>query len=93
MSLALVVHDPDAPIQGGFTHWVVLGLVPKSGKLPPLPAGANELVAWRGPCPPPGSDPHHYRFTIYALHKAAATQEAIADAAIARATLVGTYSR
>ena len=53
-SLALIVHDPDAPITGGFTHWVVAGLSPTAGKLPPLPAGAREIVSWRPPCPPPG---------------------------------------
>ena len=27
-SLALIVHDPDAPIEGGFTHWVVWNIDP-----------------------------------------------------------------
>ena len=53
-SLALIVHDPDAPITGGFTHWVVGGLSPTDGQLPPVPAGAREIVSWRPPCPPPG---------------------------------------
>ena len=25
-SLALIVHDPDAPRPGGFTHWVIFNL-------------------------------------------------------------------
>ena len=27
-SLALIMHDPDAPIAGGFTHWVVWNIKP-----------------------------------------------------------------
>ena len=26
-SLALIVHDPDAPMKGGFTHWVVWNIL------------------------------------------------------------------
>jgi Raf kinase inhibitor-like YbhB/YbcL family protein len=90
---ALVVHDPDAPIAGGFTHWVVVNLPARAGTAPPLPGGAKELVPWRPPCPPSGT--HHYRFTIYALPTATAptSKNAIEKAAIARATLVGTYGK
>ena len=38
---------------------------------------------WRPPCPPPGPA-HHYRFTLYALNRAAATADAIPGAAIAQ---------
>ncbi len=73
-SFALIVHDADAPIPGGFYHWVVYN----------LPAATNELSAnvkldsaqlgetstgkagYYGPCPPPGPT-HHYTFTVYAL--------------------------
>ena len=72
-SFALIVHDADAPIPGGFYHWVVYN----------LPAATNELSANvkldsstgetstgkagdHGPCPPPGPT-HHYTFTVYAL--------------------------
>ncbi|MEZ6074018.1 MAG: YbhB/YbcL family Raf kinase inhibitor-like protein [Pirellulales bacterium] len=48
--------------------------VPRQSKLE-QPAGArqgandfpSENVGYRGPMPPPGSGPHRYRFTIYAL--------------------------
>jgi hypothetical protein len=90
---ALVVHDPDAPLAGGFTHWVVVNLPVRAGTAPPLPSGAKELIPWRPPCPPSGT--HHYRFTIYALPTATAptSKDAIEKAAIGQATLVGTYGK
>ena len=104
-SLALVVHDPDAPLPGGFTHWILVDIPPNDGKLPPLPAGARGLpngagrTEWMGPCPPAGK-PHHYVFTLYAPKgevqagaNPAATIENIKQAATDQAEYVGTYSR
>ena len=71
-SLALVVDDPDAP-RGTFTHWVVYDL---PADLTELGEGATQGAQGRnsfgrrgygGPCPPPGDQPHRYRFTLYAL--------------------------
>lgn len=71
-SLALVMDDPDAP-RGTFTHWVVHDLPPD---LKEVGEGATVAVQGRnsfgrmgygGPCPPPGDQPHRYRFTLYAL--------------------------
>jgi hypothetical protein len=92
-SVALEVHDPDAPLPGGFLHWLVLGLPPTDGSVPPVPEAARQDPEWRGPCPPEGSDPHHYRFTVYALNKDVQTRAEIKDATIAQSTLVGTYRR
>ena len=73
-SFALIVHDPDAPISGGFYHWVVYDLPPtvhavarnaglRKEQLGMTSAGTQ---GYYGPCPPPGPI-HHYHFTVYAL--------------------------
>lgn len=85
--LMLRVHDPDAPVPGGFTHWVVL-LPPRDATVPPLPADASEDTKWTPPCPPPGKV-HHYDFSLLALPAG----DRGAAAALATASLVGTYSR
>jgi Raf kinase inhibitor-like YbhB/YbcL family protein len=72
VELALTVTDSDA---SGFVHWVVAGLDPSVQALTTdvVPDGAVQArndkgtVGWTGPCPPKGSDAHHYIFTLYAL--------------------------
>ncbi len=81
-SFAVTIFDPDAPTGFGWWHWVVLDLPPSTRALAAgagaadahaLPRGALELRnsygtrGYGGPCPPPGSAAHHYRFTVYAL--------------------------
>jgi Raf kinase inhibitor-like YbhB/YbcL family protein len=77
-SFALIVHDPDAPRPGGFTHWVAYNIpanvtqiaqgAPKGDKLPggglqgKNDSGQN---GYMGPCPPSGT--HRYYFYLYAL--------------------------
>ena len=73
-SFALIVHDADAPIAGGFYHWVVYDLPPgttrlgENAKLASSELGENSLgkQGYYGPCPPSGAV-HHYTFTLYAL--------------------------
>jgi Raf kinase inhibitor-like YbhB/YbcL family protein len=73
-SLALIMHDPDAPMPGGFFHWVVYNLPAQTRSLPrdvklsvdQLGITSARMAAYHGPCPPPGPA-HHYIFTIYAL--------------------------
>jgi Raf kinase inhibitor-like YbhB/YbcL family protein len=73
-SFALIVHDPDAPMPGGFYHWVVYNLpatvhdLATDVKLRTDQLGETSLgrAEYYGPCPPPGPA-HHYVFTLYAL--------------------------
>ncbi len=70
-SLALIVHDPDAPMDGGFTHWVVWNIDPSTTSIPEGFDGAEQglngakKTGYTGMCPPTGT--HHYHFMIYAL--------------------------
>jgi Raf kinase inhibitor-like YbhB/YbcL family protein len=80
-SLALLVHDPDAPTGSGWWHWVVYNIPAGTTSLAAgsgdpkknlMPAGVTQarndygMVGYGGPCPPPGK-PHHYHFRLYAL--------------------------
>lgn len=107
--LVLLCEDPDAPT-GTFVHWVVVGIDPNSdgAEAGTLPQGATELVngfgrrGWDGPHPPPGDDPHHYLFRLYALKEpcvlpdaptAEQVHEAVEPRQLASGTLVGVYQR
>src|SRR5437764_14559603 len=59
-AFAIVVHDPDAPLVDGFTHWVVYGI---GGEQSGVPEGARDVIAgqnsfgktgYGGPAPPRG---------------------------------------
>ena len=104
-SLALVVHDPDAPGQG-FTHWIAYNL-PSSRRGLPAAAkvrfeGVNDAgqAGYTGPCPPSGT--HRYVFRLYAVSwtfqlKVAPSREVFLNLlrgrVLATATLVGRYGR
>lgn len=77
-TFALVLHDPDAPHKGGYTHWVAFNIpatvnhlaenVPKNSSFPDGGTqGKNddEKSGYTGPCPPSGS--HRYYFHLYAV--------------------------
>jgi Raf kinase inhibitor-like YbhB/YbcL family protein len=106
-SLALIVHDPDAP-SGDFVHWVAWG----------IDAGAEMLAegastpgegengfgdrGYRGPLPPPGHGDHRYFFQLHALDTEPELdpganrdelEHAIEGHVIATAELVGRYGR
>ncbi len=69
-SLALILQDPDAPMKGGFTHWVMWNM-PTDGAIPENYKGAEQgmnsarKMGYYGMCPPSGT--HHYLFKVYAL--------------------------
>jgi Raf kinase inhibitor-like YbhB/YbcL family protein len=89
-SFALIVHDLDAPIPGGFYHWVVYNLpgtargLSAGIKLATSQLGETSLgkPGYYGPCPPPGPA-HHYVFTLYALD----LTHVVADAPLSAAQL------
>ena len=73
-SFALIMHDPDAPLAGGFTHWVLFDIPASTTGLPegfqPGSVGVSGNSGFRragygGPCPPSGV--HHYHFMLSAL--------------------------
>jgi Raf kinase inhibitor-like YbhB/YbcL family protein len=107
-AFAVVVHDPDAPLVDGFTHWVAYGI---PGDARGLREGGGDAVegvtsrgdsGYRGPAPPPGHGVHHYYFWVYALDEDLGLEpglerralfERIEDHVIEQARLVGTYER
>ncbi len=113
-SFALIMDDPDASV-GVFTHWVVYNLPPDSRSLAEGIAkdtalaggviqGKNGIgrIGYLGPCPPKGSSPHHYNFTLYALDKsldigAEATKDQVLQAmeghVLAQGQVIGLYRR
>jgi Raf kinase inhibitor-like YbhB/YbcL family protein len=106
-AFAIVVHDPDAPLVDGFTHWVAYGI---PGDTTSLPEGAEGVVngvnsmgkeGYMGPAPPAGHGTHHYYFWVYALDEdldlppgldRRALFDRIEDHVIEQARVIGTYA-
>lgn len=76
-SIVLIMDDPDAPA-GLFTHWIVYGINPRTGKLDEFTSGSSQLpngarqglngfgeTGYGGPKPPSGT--HRYFLHLYAL--------------------------
>lgn len=107
--LALVCHDPDAPLPQGWTHWVVYDIAPGVTEIPeggaaPGAEGVNDFgeSGWGGPMPPPGHGTHHYYFWLYALDTEidaepgltrAQLLERIDGHVLEQARLIGTYEK
>jgi Raf kinase inhibitor-like YbhB/YbcL family protein len=78
-SFALTVHDPDAPTGSGWWHWTLYDIPANVSQLArgatakTLPAGSQQgrndygSQSFGGACPPAGSAPHRYVFTLHAL--------------------------
>jgi Raf kinase inhibitor-like YbhB/YbcL family protein len=73
-SFVLIMDDPDVPMPGGFTHWVLADIPGTASELPEgfqvgsLGVSANSgfrRAGYGGPCPPTGV--HHYHFKLSAL--------------------------
>jgi Raf kinase inhibitor-like YbhB/YbcL family protein len=107
-SLALIMDDPDAP-KGTWVHWILFNLPTTLQDLSErthLPADSQEgwnswgRPGYGGPCPPSGT--HRYFFKLYALETKlklsphpdkAQLLQAMEGHILARAELMGTYSR
>ena len=107
--LAVICHDPDAPLPHGFTHWVVAGIPADATGIPEgggdaYVQGATDFGknAYGGPMPPAGHGTHFYYFFVYALDadldvRPGVTRlellDKIAPHMIEMNRLVGTYER
>jgi Raf kinase inhibitor-like YbhB/YbcL family protein len=107
--LAVVCHDPDAPVPHGFTHWVVYGIPPETEGIPEgggdaFTEGVNDFgnSGYNGCMPPEDHGRHHYYFWVYALDtevdagpglSRAELLERIEDHVIEQNRVVGTYER
>jgi Raf kinase inhibitor-like YbhB/YbcL family protein len=107
-AFAVVVHDPDAPLVDGFTHWAAYGIPAETTELSEgaenLTQGINSLgnQRYNGPAPPPGHGVHHYYFWVYALASDVGLEpgldrralfQRIEDDVLEQARLIGTYER
>jgi Raf kinase inhibitor-like YbhB/YbcL family protein len=108
VSYAIICNDPDAPLIGGFTHWVIYGIPGdtsglEEGATTGFIAGANGLgeLSWTPASPPPGHGTHYYYFHLYALGSKVSLEPGLtAEQLLARidesvtvqARLVGTFS-
>lgn len=105
-SLALIVHDPDAPGKAGFTHWVVWNIDPSNTSIPEGFKGGEQGLngankeGYIGMCPPSGT--HHYHFMIYALDSMLniskqtgkeGLEKAMKSHILAKGDLVGLYKK
>jgi hypothetical protein len=78
-SFVLIVHDPDAPRSGGFTHWILYNIAPGTGHIEEKAPNDETLAGvgthgkndanrfgYMGPAPPSGV--HRYFFRLFALN-------------------------
>lgn len=110
---AVTVYDPDAPSGSGWWHWTLFN-IPKDvtslrEAMTIFPKGSIQgrndsgTTRYSGACPPAGSKPHHYIFSVFALkvEHLPLTSEAsgamlgyyIHQNMLAKASVTATYSR
>lgn len=105
--LAIVCHDPDAPLPWGFTHWTLYGIPADTAAIGPdaderFRPGPSDFGdrGYGGPRPPAGHGPHRYYFWVYALSRAVDGEpsrrdflDTYGDAVIEQNRVVGVYER
>lgn len=105
--LAVICHDPDAPLPHGFTHWTVYGIDADAKSINLAadnvregPCGIGDMRGWSGPQPPVGHGKHHYYFWVYALNKPVTGKptrieflDLYGDSIIEQARFVGIFER
>lgn len=104
--LAVIMHDPDAPLPNGFTHWTIYGIPATAAGIDPAkPVGrvgphGGGAPAYTGPQPPVGHGTHHYYFWVYALDTEVVGEPSreeflslYGNNVIEQARFVATYSR
>ena len=74
-SFVLLLSDYDAPLAGGFHHWIVYNIPARARELEGNNAfteGTNDygFIGYGGPCPPATGETHHYLFLLYAINVA-----------------------
>ena len=79
-SFVLIVHDPDAPRPGGFTHWVLYNIPSTTSHINEDISHDEQIaglglqgkndggkIGYIGPAPPSGT--HRYFFRLFAIDK------------------------
>lgn len=109
-SFTLICHDPDATSGGDWVHWLVWNIDPrtkiieKGDELHGAIEGTTSFgePGYGGPAPMPGTGPHRYIFSLYALDirlniPLSSTREDVqkimAGHTLAQSTWTGTYER
>jgi len=105
-SMVLILNDPDAPVNGGFDHWVMWNI---DQTMPDIPEGyhgamqgfnSSHKKGYIGPCPPQGT--HHYHFKVYCLNSlinippdsyGEKVERTIKGRIIAQGELIGLYTK
>ncbi len=104
---AFTMNDVDAPVAGGFHHWIVYNIPAQVRTLNghnTFTGGTNSfgLTNFDGPCPPPTGQIHHYIFTVYALSVPSiqgnaltfdALLQAISKDVVGATSTIGTFRR
>ena len=105
VSMAIIMHDPDATKAGGFTHWITWNINPEKDIPENFKGGEQGMndaqkQGYLGPCPPSGT--HHYHFKVYALDAILALdrnasktdlEKAMKGHILAKGELVGLYKK